>query len=231
LIPGFWQKFKEIPERGKRLPVHRGGEGVNAHVLAMTGRDRAPNRPATVSMVLEDFDQFYLREFKALVAIAASVAGDTRMAEDLTQEALLKVHARWETASQYRNPGTYARRIVINLALNRRRRLGRETRALLRLGRERTAAYFDGEGHEELWSAVAELAPQQRAAVTLRYLEGHSAAEIADILDCTESTARGHLFKARQSLAQKLGEPEPVGDDGGTSPVHARETKPLEEDR
>ncbi len=153
----------------------------------------------------EDFGAFYAREFVSMVALASSVSGDMSIAEDLAQEAFHKASDKWNEISAYDKPGTWVRRVVINLALNRKRRLAREAAALLRL-QPAVETCLPIESDPEVWEAVAKLPGKQRAAVALFYQEDRSAAEIAEILGCTESTARAHLFKARTTLARLLGE-------------------------
>ena len=51
---------------------------------------------------------------------------------------------------------------------------------------------------------AARLAPRQRAAFVLREIEGLSTAEIASVLDVTESTVRNHLLQARRALRAGL---------------------------
>jgi RNA polymerase sigma factor (sigma-70 family) len=46
----------------------------------------------------------------------------------------------------------------------------------------------------------------QRAAVVFRYLEDRPTSEIAELLGCSESTARVHLHRARKRLSTLLGE-------------------------
>ncbi len=153
----------------------------------------------------ENFSAFYAREFVAMVSLAASVSGDASIAEDLAQEAFHKASDRWSEISNYDKPGTWVRRVVINLGLNRKRRIAREAAAILRL-QPAGVACLPSEPDPEVWDAVAKLPGKQRAAVALFYQEDRSAAEIAEILECTESTARAHLFKARTTLARLLGE-------------------------
>jgi RNA polymerase sigma factor (sigma-70 family) len=54
--------------------------------------------------------------------------------------------------------------------------------------------------------AIRDLSGMQRAAVVLFYFEDRPLAEVADMLGCTESTARVHLHRARKRLAEILGE-------------------------
>jgi RNA polymerase sigma-70 factor (ECF subfamily) len=58
----------------------------------------------------------------------------------------------------------------------------------------------------ELMAAIKQLPPAQRAAVVLHYVEDYSMTEVARIMDCSASTARVHLHRARTKLATILGE-------------------------
>jgi len=155
-----------------------------------------------------DFDAFYRRELPAMVALAAAITSSTIAAEDLAQEALLRAYNRWDEIGAYDKPGAWVRRVTINLALTNRKRVGAELKARLRLlGSDRTAGHTV-EAHpprfDDVWSAVAKLPGQQLAAVALHYLEDRSVADIAEILDCSESTARVHLHRGRNALASLL---------------------------
>ena len=66
------------------------------------------------------------------------------------------------------------------------------------------AAVLPQETDHELWSAVGSLPGRQRAAVVLHYLEDRPVREIAEILGCSQSTAKVHLHKARTNLSQRL---------------------------
>ena len=57
-----------------------------------------------------------------------------------------------------------------------------------------------------LEAAMARLKPEQRAAVTLRYEEGLSFADIGQVLGVPEATARSHVHRARKELARRLNE-------------------------
>lgn len=182
-----------------------GVSGVYATIDHMTER---PVHDTLRSAPHQDFDPFYRRELPAMVALAAAITGNTIAAEDLAQEALLRAYNRWDEIGGYDKPGAWVRRVTINLALNNRKRVGAELKARLRLSaRDRTAGH-NVEPHpprfDDVWSAVAKLPGQQRAAVALHYLEDRSVADIAQILDCSEPTARVHLHRGRNSLASLL---------------------------
>ena len=60
----------------------------------------------------------------------------------------------------------------------------------------------------EVWEAVKQLPPRQRAVIGLFYQEDLSTAEIADALGCSVSTTTSHLNQARTSLAGRLKQPD-----------------------
>lgn len=163
-----------------------------------------------VVLAPRDFDAFYRSEFAPMVALARSICGDRAVAEELVQEAFTKAHQNWTKIADYERPGGWLRRITINLAISKRRRVGREIRALRRKAFERQPVDLNMPEHDdELWEAVRELPPRQRAAVALFYQEDRSTRDIAEILGCTVSTATSHLNQARKKLAIALREVQP----------------------
>ena len=97
----------------------------------------------------------------------------------------------WERIGAFDKPGTWVRRVTINLALNSRRGVAREARARLAWWERHEPAEQPQALDPELLDALHTLSPQQRAAVALHYLEDRSTSDIADLLGCSESTARG----------------------------------------
>ena len=149
------------------------------------------------------FDEFYVREFRPMVALAAAVSGSSLLAEDLAQEAMTRVYRRWDRVSGYDKPGAFARRVTINLAASRRKRDAVAQRGRMKLGVQHVVPP-PAEPHTEVWDAIAQLPPRQRAAIALHYLEDRPVDEIADILGCASATARVHLHRARTTLATLL---------------------------
>jgi len=105
--------------------------------------------------------------------------------------------------SRYEAPEAWVRRVAIRIAV-------REVqRAAARPAKERLGqpALRDPDLPDpDLTSAVAALAPIQRAAVVLYYWEDRPVAEIARILEVSESTVKQHLHRARHRLADLLSE-------------------------
>ena len=67
-----------------------------------------------------------------MVALAAAVSGSAELAEDVAQEAMVRARRHWDRVSAYDKPGTWVRRVTINLALSSRRRIALEAKAALR---------------------------------------------------------------------------------------------------
>lgn len=166
--------------------------------------DRAHSDPGTVP-ITESFDAFYLREFPKMVALAAAVSGSRLIAEDLAQEAMVKANRQWGRVSGYDKPGAWLRRVTINLATSAVRRRAAEAKRFLRLNRGITVPGPEPDD-ADVWRAVGRLPNKQRAAIALYYLEDRPVVEIADALGCAEATAKVHLHRGRQALADALSE-------------------------
>lgn len=150
------------------------------------------------------FADFFAEQYPSLVTVARAVARDPGHAEDIAQEALLRAYRDWDRVRTLDKPGAWARRVVVNLACSRLRRLGSEHRALARLGARRDPPAEPPTVDPVLWAAVRALAPRQRAAVALHYLDDLPVADIAEILGCSVSAATSHLHAARRNLARRL---------------------------
>jgi RNA polymerase sigma-70 factor, ECF subfamily len=151
------------------------------------------------------FETFFRREYPAMVALAAAVSRSPHTAEDLAQEAMVRARKHWDRIGAFDKPGTWVRRVTINLSLNSRRGVARDARTRLAWWERRELPEQPQALDPDLLDALHALSPHQRAAVSLHYLEDRSTPEIADLLGCSESTARVHLHRGRHALAQHLG--------------------------
>jgi RNA polymerase sigma-70 factor (ECF subfamily) len=152
------------------------------------------------------FDAFARREQQPLVAFAWSLTGSYAVAEEVVQEALASAWQSWDRVAGFDKPGAWARRVVISRCTDRRRRAGREERALARLGGRRQQDVAEpSQPDRELWAAVRDLPERQSHAVALYYLEDLAVADIAEILGCAQGTVKAHLHKGRLALARALG--------------------------
>jgi len=156
-----------------------------------------------------EFAGFFQAEYPALIRSMYLIVRDEEQARDLAQEAFVLLFSRWRRISHYERPDAWVRRVAIRMAVRavRRERLRR------RLEQEFDAAPPSGPLDLDVLRAVAKLPGAQRAAVVLFYFEDRPVAEVADILACSEVTAKVHLHRARKRLAELLGaeeEPEDI---------------------
>ena len=151
------------------------------------------------------FEEFYLKDYQAVVGLAYALSGSRWVAEDLAQEAFLAAHRNWPRVSAYDQPGAWVRRVVANLSVSAFRRRVVEAKALVLLGlgeRHRLPELPPDEA--EFWEAVRSLPRRQSQVVALYYLEDLPVSEVAAILDLAPGTVKKHLFDGRRELARRL---------------------------
>lgn len=182
-------------------------KGVPIDAQADQQAEAEPTPRAEIEIELLDFDGFFTREYPRLVTLLTAVTGRRAVAEEIAQEAMLRAHQRWRRVSRYDLPGSWVRRVALNLASQNRARRRTERSTLERLAGQRPPAAPDLVG-DDFWSIVRQLPARQAAAVTLHYLEDRPVREVAAILGCAEGTAKAHLHKGRAALARLLENPE-----------------------
>ena len=152
----------------------------------------------------ERFEDFYMREYFAVVGLAYALSGSRWVAEDLAQEAFIAAHRDWDRISRYDRPGAWVRRVVANLSVSVFRRRVAEAKALARIAFGQAAMPDLAAGDPEFWAAIRALPRRQAQVVALHYLEDRSIAEISEILTVTAGTVKRHLHDGRRSLALRL---------------------------
>ena len=154
---------------------------------------------------VDSFERLYSAEYASLVVMAFKLTGSRTIAEELVQEGFLRAYQRWDRIGGYDRPGAWVRRVVLNLATSRSRRLARRVVALRRVGAQRGSEALDlSTDTLEFWALVRGLSTRQAQVVVLYYEADRSIEEVAAILGCGEGTVRAHLHRARQALASRL---------------------------
>lgn len=146
------------------------------------------------------FAWLFREEYPAIVRTAYLMLGDRGAAEDVAQEAFVRLYARWRKVSTYDRPGAWVRRVAIRVASRTLRR-----GATVELS-EADGAHEPRVADLDLRRALLRLPATQRAAVVLHYYEDRPVSEVAALLGCAPSTAKVHLHRARKRLAAMLGE-------------------------
>src|ERR1700722_3657513 len=158
--------------------------------------------------VMEDFDEFVTGNLEQLLKTAYLITWDAGDAEDLVQECLFKVARRWPRVRGMAQRRAYARRILVNLALD-----GARGRARRRSELDGAPAIVAGpardllvglETRAELLDALALLTPRQRAVLVLRYFNDLTEAETAEALGCSPGTVKSNASRGLARLREAL---------------------------
>jgi len=158
-----------------------------------------------VVRVVENFDSFFRREFRAVLGLAIALSRSRSVAEELTQEAFLATFRHWERVGRLDNPGAWVRRVVANRSVSTFRRTAAEAKALLQLdSRPRDNVALELVEGLDVWREVRRLPRRQAQVVALTYIDDLPRREVAEILGCSEETVKTHLERARSTLAGRL---------------------------
>jgi len=165
-------------------------------------RDAAANR---------QFERFIAEASDALFRTGHLMTGNAADSEDLVQETFLRVARRWNQVRSMDHPTAYARRILINLAING---AGRRSRQKAELGpadtraeeadRDAARALREVDDLAEFRWALGQLPARQRAVLVLRYWADLPVTEVADILSCSSGTVTSTASRAASRLAEIL---------------------------
>jgi RNA polymerase sigma-70 factor, ECF subfamily len=138
------------------------------------------------------------------------VVGDAAAAEDIAQESFLAAVRALDRFDRRRPFGPWLHRIVVNRAIDwaRARALRRELAA--DDAPEPAAHEREPAGRaEELAAALADLGPEQRAVIVLRYLLDYTPGEISDLLELQRGTVNSRLRRGLDRLEAALAESRP----------------------
>ncbi|KES06719.1 RNA polymerase [Streptomyces toyocaensis] len=177
-----------------------GANGGNASGEA-SGERRTPARAADAEAAFTA----YVQERRAsLYATAYHLTGDRFEAEDLLQSALFSTYRAWDRISDKAAVGGYLRRTMTNLHISawRRRKLNEYPTEELPETAGDTDAMRGTELRAVLWQALARLPENQRTMLVLRYYEGRTDPEIADILGISVGTVKSSIWRSLRRLRE-----------------------------
>ena len=156
----------------------------------------------------EDFRHIVDENWRPCFALGYRLTQDAAAAEDMAQEAFLRLYRRRDKLDPETNFGAYLRRTVVRLVIDRARKAAR--RPEVPLPEESDPAARREPGSDGLTEAVRERLlrmPRRESEVfTLRVVEGLSTAETAAALEIGEGTVRRYLFDAVRRLRESLAE-------------------------
>lgn len=159
----------------------------------------------------DPLEALHREHYAALVRLATLVVGDRGVAEQLTQDAFVKLHLRWGGLRRLDRAPAYLRSAVLNAARSHLRR--RKVVERYDARRTVTAAVPSPESaalgradHDRVVAALRRLPGRQREAVVLRYYLDLAEADIAAAMGVSAGSVKTHLHRGLGALARELAE-------------------------
>ena len=169
----------------------------SAH-LRSEGRDH-------VELVTASFEEFAEDHQTRLFGALCVVTGDRFEAEEIAQEAFLRVLERWDRVRGMEAPDAYLFRVAMNVFRTRRRRAAMALRRAVRAVPP-PDVFAEVDDRETVLRGLAEVSADQRAALVVTALYGLSSEEAGQVLDVRPSTVRARASRARTALRLAIGE-------------------------
>ena len=151
------------------------------------------------------YDELASSRYGALLSYAMVLTGQRATAEDLVQEALVRVFSSPRRLSSASHAESYVRRSISSLYIDDARRASLFDRTARRMGwGNEPTSNAPAEPTDDLDAALRRLSPQVRTCVVLRYYEDLTAAQIAERLGLAEGTVKRYLHDASAGLREEL---------------------------
>lgn len=152
-----------------------------------------------------DFESFFAEHRAGLFGALWVVTRDRHEAEELTQDAFLKIWERWDRVREIQDPAGYLYRTGMNLFRNRRRRaLLAVKRAVHLVPPDET--FRAVEERDAVVRALGGLTPSQRSALVMTDLLQMTSEEAGRAMGVRASTVRVLAARARAALRERMGE-------------------------
>ena len=154
---------------------------------------------------LSRFEDFYDQESLTLFRRLCLITGNRHEAEDVMQDAFLRIYERWDRVRDMDDPVGYLYRTAFNVFRRRSRRAALAVRRTLRLAPS-TDDFAAADAKHVVSQALAGLTARQRAALVLTEILGHSSQEAARLLGVRPGTVRALASQGRAAMRNTLGD-------------------------
>ncbi|NBE82496.1 SigE family RNA polymerase sigma factor [Micromonospora rubida] len=154
---------------------------------------------------IEGYREYVAARLDPLRRTAYLLCGDWHTADDLVSMALVRLLRHWRRVSAMDNPDAYARRVLLRIWLDERRRPWRREAAWADVPDGAVRSATDGAADRlTILALLAELPPRRRAVLVLRYFCDLSVEETARELGCTTGTVKSQAARAIEALRGRL---------------------------
>jgi RNA polymerase sigma factor (sigma-70 family) len=151
------------------------------------------------------FEELYAIHSPDALRVAYLLLSDSFQAEDVVQEAAIRVLGRFGDLRKPEAFRAYFLRTVVNLAKNRFRRRALERRRGISVNWT-PSVYLPPDRDDDLLHALKKIPPRQRAAVVLRYCEDLSEQQTAEVLQTSTKAVKSLVARGLASLRERNGE-------------------------
>jgi RNA polymerase sigma-70 factor (sigma-E family) len=151
-------------------------------------------------------ESLYAEHIEGATRLAFLLTGDADTAQDIAQEAFVRIAGRFHDLRHPAAFPSYLRTSVVNLTRSHFRRL-RTQRAYLEREAKRSPGVADGpdiEGRDEMWRALQKIPYRRRAAIVLRYYEDLTEQQTADALGCSSSAVKALVGRGLEMLRAEM---------------------------
>ena len=166
-----------------------------------------PAEEADISERAPSFEEFYEATRRGLFTALCLVTGNRHEAEEIAQDAFVRVFERWDHIGMLDDPTGYLFRVSMNVFRSRYRRASLGLRRTLFLSPAETDDLAAVETHDAVVRLLQGLDPKQRAAVLLTAILDYSAEEAGRMLGLRASSVRSLTTRARAQMKQKVVDP------------------------
>ena len=146
------------------------------------------------------FEALFIEQHDDLFKALYFVAGNRADAEELMQEAFLKLWERWDRIDTIDDPVGYLFRVALNATRSRRRRTTIALRKLMPGNEVERDAFADAEMRADVRALLIACTPRQRAALVLVDLLGYPSEHAAHVLGVRPSTVRALATQGRRTI-------------------------------
>ncbi len=162
------------------------------------------------------FDELVRLYDRRILQVAHGIMGNMQDAYDAYQEGVIRAYRKLHTFRSDSSFGTWLTRIVINQALNMKKKWHRKHGVSLDEATESTPAMLLDDrsqadevllSHElssEIRESMNRLSDRERSVFVLKHMHGYRLREIALMIDCAEGTVKNYLFRATQKMRESL---------------------------
>jgi RNA polymerase sigma-70 factor (ECF subfamily) len=154
----------------------------------------------------QSFEVFFASEHARLFGALCLVTGDRSEAEEIMQDAFLRLWERWDRVAEVEDPSAYLFRTAMNVFRNRYRRAALALRKTISVSPTEDAL-ATVEDRDVVVRALHGLTPDQRAAVVLTGYVGLTSEEAGKVLGMRAGTVRTLATRARAAIREKAGDP------------------------